>query len=96
MLLFLMERSFTFLTVCNDVDQRCCEEAEKFASSLYENKSPADRVEDIECYIQVRKLALKHKLSLKCLLAYFSVCVEYVRFENSGMMVSAFSNIKDK
>ena len=85
-----------FSAECSD-DQRCCDEAEDFASSLFKLEDVIDGtkvVDEIDCYNQVRKQALDYRtMSLKCLLAFFHTCVDYVRYENDGLFTNILFSI---
>ena len=60
--------------------------------SLYEMEDVIEGrkvVDEIDCYSKVRQLLLDNKdLPWECLVAYYHSCVEYVHYENDGMLVN--------
>ena len=80
---------FILFSVECQVDQRCCDKGESFASSLYEIedvKKGRKVVDVVDCYSKVRQLLLDHpKMPWMCLVAYYHSCAEYVQYENKGL-----------
>ena len=60
--------------------------------SLYEMEDVIEgrkAVDEIDCYSKVRQLLLDYKdLPWECLVAYYHSCVEYVHYENDGMLTT--------